>query len=322
MPMTKTKVGILGAGAFGTSLAICFSDNCDVSLFSVFADHVEAMKSTRINEFLPGFRLSEDVAIGSFSDVIAGDFDYLLWALPVKPSLNVLENVKSNIDGGVIVICSKGLAQDGNFLANEFAFRLPNSKIGCLSGPNFASELAEFQYSASDVAFVHFNDAVECTSRLSNRYFKLIPCSDMIGIQLCGAAKNVVAIACGIVSGLGLGQNTHSALLAFAMSEIRKLGLQMGALDQTFSGLCGFGDLVLTASSSDSRNMNLGRMLADGSDPSSIINSNSVVYEGYETSRQIFELAKRHNIAMPICESVYLILHEKESPKSILNVFS
>jgi glycerol-3-phosphate dehydrogenase (NAD(P)+) len=193
--------------------------------------------------------------------------------------------------------------------------------MGCLSGPNFAAELAEFQYSASDVAFDHIDDAIECASLLSNRYIKLIPCNDMIGIQLCGAAKNVVAIACGIVSGLGLGQNTHSALLTFAISEIRKLGLLLGALDQTFGGLCGFGDLVLTASSPDSRNMNLGRMLASGSDPTSIVNSNSVVYEGYEASRQIFELAKRNEVEMPICEAVYLILHEKGSPKFILNVF-
>ncbi|MDR2598428.1 MAG: hypothetical protein LBC25_01765, partial [Holosporales bacterium] len=113
--MTKGRVGVLGAGAFGTSLAVCFSNNCDVSLFSFFADHVEAMKSTRTNDFLPGFRLSENIVIGNFSDVTADSFDYLLWALPVKPSLNVLEDIKSSIDGSAIVICSKGLAQNCNF---------------------------------------------------------------------------------------------------------------------------------------------------------------------------------------------------------------
>ncbi|MDR1034848.1 MAG: NAD(P)H-dependent glycerol-3-phosphate dehydrogenase [Holosporales bacterium] len=321
MPTTEVNVGILGAGAFGTSLAICFSNNCSVSLFSFFADHAESMKNTRSNNFLPGFQLSEDITIGNFSEVVTANFNYLLWALPVKPSLDILDDIKNTIDGSTIMICSKGLTQNGNFLSDEFESRLPNSKIGCLSGPNFAAELAEFRYSASNVAFNHIDDAIDCASRLSNRYFKLIPCDDIIGAQLCGAAKNVVAIACGIVSGLELGQNTHAALLSFAMSEIRELGLKLGAKEQTFSELCGFGDLVLTASSSDSRNMNLGKMLANSVDPAAIIGSNSVVYEGYETSRQISKLARHHKIEMPICNSVYMILHEKQSPNSILNVF-
>ncbi|MDR1475867.1 MAG: NAD(P)H-dependent glycerol-3-phosphate dehydrogenase [Holosporales bacterium] len=320
--MIKSKIGILGAGAFGTSLAICLSGNCEISLFSFFDDHVEVMKRTHLNDFLPGFQIPDYVTIDHAQNVDSRNFDYILWALPVKPSLEILNDIKSKIDGGTIVICSKGLAQNGNFLASEFGARLSRSEIGCLSGPNFATELAAFRCSASDIAFDNIESAVNCSSRLANRYLKLVPCDDMIGIQLCGAAKNVVAIACGIVSGLNLGQNAHSALLSFAISEIRDLGLKLGAKEKTFTGLCGFGDLVLTASSTDSRNTTLGRNVAEGANPESIVGSSSAIYEGYETSRYILALARQNEVSIPICESVYMILHEKKSPESILNVFN
>jgi glycerol-3-phosphate dehydrogenase (NAD(P)+) len=319
--MRAINVGIIGAGAFGTSLAICLADRCTVSLFSFFDDHVRSLKNTRYNDFLPGFSIPDIVEIGTFSEICGSNLDYVLWALPVKPSVEILGNLSKSIDGITVVICSKGMIQDARFLTDEFDNFLPSSSVGCLSGPNFAAELAGLKCSASNVAFADINVARTCAADLSNQYFKLIPIDDIIGIQLCGAAKNVVAIACGIALGLNLGQNAHAALLSFAMYEIRNLGLKLGAREDTFCGLCGFGDLVLTASSLNSRNTELGRKIAEGHEPLNIVSSSSIVYEGYEASSQIFKLAQRNGIGMPICDAVYSILHKNESPKSILNVF-
>ncbi|MDR1233754.1 MAG: NAD(P)H-dependent glycerol-3-phosphate dehydrogenase [Holosporales bacterium] len=318
-----TKVGVLGAGAFGTSLAICFSNNCAVSLFSFFDEHVRAMKLSRRNEFLSDFEIPKNIRIDNAYNISSVDvFDYYLWVLPVKPSISILNDIKNIINGQNIIICSKGLTQDGNFLVDDFGALLPDSKIGYLSGPNFATEIAALKPSASDIAFHDISDAEECASKLSNKYLRLRPMDDMVGIQLCGAIKNVIAIASGIVLGLELGQNALTALLSFAMLETRKLGLKLGAKEETFCGLCGLGDLVLTVSSLNSRNTSLGKKVAEGIDPETIINSDTTVYEGYDASKQIFNLVQRLGVEMPICTTIYKILHEKAGYRSIMDVFS
>ncbi|MDR0640247.1 MAG: NAD(P)H-dependent glycerol-3-phosphate dehydrogenase [Holosporales bacterium] len=316
-----TRVGVIGAGAFGTSLAICLSDNCDVSLFSFFDDHVEALRATRRNEFLRDLEIPGKIKIDNAYNISSDDyFDYCLWVLPVNPSIGILRDIGPALNERNIIICSKGLTQDGTFLADDFRALLPDSKVGYLSGPNFAIEIATLNPSASDVAFYDMADAEACISKLSNKYLRLLPTDDMIGIQLCGAVKNVIAIAGGIILGLELGQNALAALLSLAMLETRKLGLKLGAQEKTFCGLCGLGDLVLTVSSLNSRNTSLGKKIAEGMNPATIINSDATVYEGYEASKHIFNLGQRLGVEMPICDSVYRILYEKAKYKSIINV--
>jgi glycerol-3-phosphate dehydrogenase (NAD(P)+) len=144
----------------------------------------------------------------------------------------------------------------------------------------------------------------------------------MLGVQVCGASKNVIAIACGIVSGLGLGQNARSALLSFAIREIINLGLSIGAKERTFLGLCGMGDLILTASSSNSRNTSLGEKIAAGLDAESIIKADTAVCEGYEASKQIRGLSDKCRVQMPICSAVYQVLHHKGDPRTIVDVIT
>ncbi|MDR3031200.1 MAG: hypothetical protein LBU35_02330, partial [Holosporales bacterium] len=156
---------------------------------------------------------------------------------------------------------------------------------------------------------------------LSHKYFKLNPIDDIIGVQICGAIKNIIAIACGISSGLGIGQNTQSAILTFGLKEMKKLGERLGAKEKTFYGLCGLGDLVLTASSDLSRNRILGKRIANGEKVSVICDTKRSACEGYDTLRQVIELSKLNEIEMPICQAVFNILFTDADPKSILNAF-
>ena len=164
-------------------------------------------------------------------------------------------------------------------------------------------------------------DAETFATDLSNDYFKLYATDDVVGMQIAGAVKNIMAIACGIASGLNLGQDTHASLLTLGLWEMKDLGIKLGGSEKTFYGFCGVGDLVLTASSETSRNMSFGTRIAEGESAESILNSTTAVCEGCQTVSQIVELARRNGVSMPICESVYKILYEKADINSIIDVF-
>ncbi|MDR0695351.1 MAG: NAD(P)H-dependent glycerol-3-phosphate dehydrogenase [Holosporales bacterium] len=322
MSSKKTKsVAILGAGAFGTALAIMYSRARDVALCTCFEEHMNAMKESMENEYLQDFKLPRNIDIRTTGSLQSGQFDYLLWAFPTTPTPQILETLKSTIDGSCVVICSKGLLQDASFLFDAFGAVLRRSTLGYLAGPNFAIELARNALSAADIVCQNIGDAELMAKDLSTESFKLFPCDDLVGAQICGAVKNVAAIVCGMAIGLTSAQNTHAALLSFAFAEMKSLGLKLGAKEKTFYGLCGLGDLVLTASSETSRNLSLGLKIAHGERLDEIMRRTPAACEGYSTVSQIVSLAVKHNVEMPICQAVCQILFENASPEIILDVF-
>ena len=221
--------------------------------------------------------------------------------------------------GTTIIVCSKGLLHDSSFVCDLFKNEVSNSQIGFLAGPNFACDLAQNKFSMADIAFDDIKTAKLFSNILSTDTFKLNAIDDLIGAQISGAVKNIVSIACGIAYGLNLGENAHSALLTLAVSEMVNFGCSLGAKRETFYGLCGLGDLVMTASNEQSRNTSLGIAVASGKDISDLLDNTTC--EGYDTIKQVKMLAERHNIEMPICQRVYEILFEKKDPNSIINVF-
>jgi glycerol-3-phosphate dehydrogenase (NAD(P)+) len=322
MALHSTKsIGILGAGAFGTSLAIVFSKSFDVTLFSYFDEHVEAMVTKRINEFFSDVVIPNNIDIKSTKHLKKNEFDYLFWVFPVAPSANILNEISDRIDGTPVVICSKGLLANSQFLFYVFEDNLPNSRIAYVSGPNFATDLAFNKMAAANIAARDLIYANLLANELSTETFKLYPTNDVIGIQICGAMKNVIAIACGISDGLNLGANMHAAILSFAVTEMKALGTKLGAREETFCGLCGIGDLVLTSSNTLSRNMSLGTRIARGEKIDCILDKNKAVCEGYDSVSHVIKLAKQNQVKLPICSIVHDILLGKLDPKSIVNVF-
>jgi glycerol-3-phosphate dehydrogenase (NAD(P)+) len=319
LPAIKT-IGILGAGAFGTSLSISYSGFFKVFLYSADQAQVENMKKTRESEFLKGFRIPDSVSIDNLQNIDPEEVDVAFWCFPANPSVELMtEMAKSRPLPCPIVICSKGLSPASSFLTDEFKRITGHDEIGCLSGPNFASEIASLKVAASNLGFEDLAMATSYSRALSHRFLKLFPTSDIKAMQISGTVKNVIAIAAGIARGLCLGQNAHALILTFGLKEMRKLGEATGADPASFQDLLGLGDLILTASSETSRNTSFGVTVSKGATLAALEGKDAPACEGVFAAQRIFELATKLSLRLPICEAVYRILYESAEPGILLD---
>jgi glycerol-3-phosphate dehydrogenase (NAD(P)+) len=310
------KIGVLGAGAFGTALAIMFSKTHEIFLFSAAKEHADTIKLSRENEFLKGFHIHDEINV--ISDIKNIDFDYILWCFPVTPSLSILKKIALNINENTpIIICSKGICENGKFLSDEFEKILPKNDIGVLSGPNFAIDIASLKFSAADLGFKDISVAQKICLDLSGKFMRLVPNDDIIGIQVAGAIKNVIAIACGILASVDGGQNSLAALITLGLQEMVSIGKKLGAKKETFYCLSGIGDLLLTASSETSRNMQFGKRLGLGESVNHIFSTSHSVNEGAVCVDYVVNTVDSNAI---ICRTVSDIMHGKKEPGSILEV--
>ncbi len=318
------RISILGAGAFGTSLAIAYSGNYDeVLLYSCFQDHVDTTNKNRINEFLPQFELPGNVSMRLLDkhDTSIADSDYVFWAFPVKVTRDIIGATKNVFAESNVVICSKGILDNGTYLFNLFEDELRGSIISYLAGPNFAIDLASHKVSCANIAARNMDNAKRFAQDLSNNILKLYPTDDVDGIQICSAVKNVIAIACGIISGLQLGHDAHAAIITLGLNELCRLGNALGCKNETFLSFCGIGDMILTSSSELSRNMSLGKSLIDN-EPNVCVNNPNATCEGYNTISQLLKIASDNNVSMPVCEMVGKIIRGERTAHNIVDVFA
>ncbi|MBY6129292.1 NAD(P)-dependent glycerol-3-phosphate dehydrogenase [Qipengyuania aquimaris] len=312
------SVGILGAGAWGTALAqMVASDGRDVLIWAREDELVEEINSARTNSlFLPSAKLSENIkATGDLADM--AELDVLLVVTPAQHMGSVLAAMPSHPRD--LVLCSKGIEAGTGRLMNHVARdAAPGSAVAVLSGPTFAHEVAAGLPTAVTLACSEGREQWERIAPVVARpAFRPYYSDDVTGAEIGGAVKNVLAIACGVVDGLGLGQNARAALIARGYAEMLRFGESLGARSETLAGLCGLGDLVLTCSSTSSRNFSLGKALGEGQSAQDLMSDRRTVAEGAHTAPVLVELAARRGVAMPIVTAVYDLL-KGDDPKAVV----
>jgi glycerol-3-phosphate dehydrogenase (NAD(P)+) len=268
------RVVVAGAGAFGTALALAARRaGRDVTLWARDPVQAEATRSSRENQrYLPGVTIPPEVAISAEPGVFRGA-DIILLAVPSQSTRALLQQLAAEIPAGVtLVACSKGIEHGTGLLQTGIiAELLPSARPAALSGPGFAEEIAAGLPTAVTIAASSIGLADQLCTALSSDAFRCYSSDDLVGVELGGAAKNVLAIACGIVAGLKLGESARAALIARGLAEMMRLGAALGGRPETFMGLSGLGDLVLTATSGQSRNMAFGVALGHGRTPGELL---------------------------------------------------
>lgn len=316
----RLSVAVLGAGSWGTALAMHLARNDgDVRLWGHHPEHMARLRQERRNEqYLPGLDLPEGLlAYDDLAAAVAG-VDVVLIVVPSHAFRGTLVQLKPLLQSGQrIAWASKGLEEgSGKLLPEVFAEELGEAyPAAIVSGPTFALEVARGLPTAVTVASTNGEFANDLASRLHDTTFRAYTSDDVIGVSLGGAAKNVLAIAAGIADGLGFGANTRAALITRGLHEIMRLGVALGGHPETFMGLAGLGDLVLTCTDDQSRNRRLGLALGQGQARDKATSAIGQVVEGASTARELHRVASRHGLEMPISEQVYCVLYDGVTPE-------
>ncbi|MDX2274098.1 MAG: NAD(P)H-dependent glycerol-3-phosphate dehydrogenase [Hyphomonadaceae bacterium] len=311
MTQPLTSVAVIGAGAWGTALAqVAAAAGREVVIWAREADVVEAINVRRENElFLPGIPLHAKVT--ATSDLgQAGKAELILAAPPAQHMRPVLKALARRLPPApAITLCAKGVERGTLALMTDvLAQELPGATAAVLSGPGFAKDVARGLPTAITIASADTAYAKRVVATIGLPTFRPYVADDLIGAEIGGAVKNVIAIACGVAEGRKLGDGARAALITRGFAELTRLGLAMGAKAETLSGLCGLGDLVLTCASLNSRNTSLGAALGEGRALKDILAERRSVAEGAESAPAVVALAKKHGVEMPICEAVDAIV--------------
>ncbi len=305
-----TRVAVLGAGAWGTALACSFARvQPDIRLWGREAGRLAAIEAARQNvPALPGVTLPPHITATSDLEAAVTGTDILVVAVPAQEVRSVLADARLRLPAGIpLVLCAKGIERtSGCFLSDVAAACRPDNPAAILSGPSFASDVGRGRPTAVTVAATSLAQAAALGATLGSATLRLYHTDDVRGVEIGGAAKNVLAIACGIAHGRGLGPSAGAALVARAFAELSRFGRAFGARPDTLAGLSGLGDLVLTCGSAQSRNFSFGEALGRGG--SALRDADGPVVEGVWTAEILVALAERAGVDMPICRSVAGVL--------------
>jgi len=316
------KIGVLGAGSWGTTLAdLLAKAGHDVCLWVFERDLAGRLQQSRENDlYLPGITLSERLTYSNEVGVAARDVEMLLLVPPSQVLRQVFAEALPHLPtDALLVSASKGIENDSLQLMSEVLEDVAGGKIlqrsAFLSGPSFAREVAAEMPTAVAVASLDDDVASRVQQAFSSDHFRVYTNNDIIGVELGGALKNVIALAAGVSDGLGFGHNTRAALITRGLAEITRIGLAKGATQSTFSGLAGMGDLVLTCTGDLSRNRTVGIELGRGRTLEEILSGMQMVAEGVKTTLSAYQLAARLGIDAPIVEQMYEILYRDKSAR-------
>lgn len=319
MSKARPQIAVLGAGSWGTALAILLGRNgAQVRLWTHLEAQAEALQQTRENrQFLPGIELPDQVQATAVLEQAVAGADEVLIVVPSHAFRQVLANTAPLLDSRTGVSwATKGLDPGSGRLLHQVAEEILGQRsLATLSGPSFAGEVARGLPTAITVASPSIDHARRLAGYLQNESFRPYTSDDIIGLEVGGAAKNVMAIAAGIADGLGFGANTRAALITRGLAEIMRLGEALGARSETLMGLGGLGDLVLTCTDDQSRNRRMGLALARGLDVAEARREIGQEVEGVMTAQEIHRMAAKLDVEMPITEQTYQVLFRGLAPK-------
>jgi glycerol-3-phosphate dehydrogenase (NAD(P)+) len=316
------RVTVIGGGSWGTSLAFLLADKgYPVKLWMYEKDLVSQIQRDRENGlYLPGIKLPYSItATNSFEEATAGS-EMILFVVPSHVTRTVLLQLAPYLPAGVPIVCAtKGIENDTLMLMSDVMKDvLPSehhSRFAFLSGPSFAKEVCQRLPTAVALAAFDHDLAVQLQTTFSTPYFKVFTTTDIIGVEVGGALKNVIALAAGGADGMGFGTNTRAALITRGLVEIMRLGVSLGAHSRTFYGLSGIGDLILTCTGELSRNRSVGFKIGQGMKLREILADMKMVAEGVNTAKSAYQLAQKRQVRMPIVEQIYAVLFHDKNPR-------
>ncbi|MDA2966082.1 MAG: NAD(P)-dependent glycerol-3-phosphate dehydrogenase [Actinomycetota bacterium] len=310
------RVAVVGAGSWGTTVASLAAENTPTVLWARRTELADVMTRTRINpDYLGEFSLPESLRFTADMSGAVGDADVVVMAVPSHGFREVVAKVARFIrPSAPIVSLSKGLERSSlKRMSEVVADEIPGHPVAVLTGPNLAKEIMQGQPAA---AVVSINDKViadELQKIFSRPTLRVYTNPDIVGCEVAGVVKNVIAIASGMAAGMGFGDNTRATLITRGLAEMTRLGMAMGSDGYTFAGLAGMGDLIATCASTQSRNNTVGRRLGEGESISDILQSMTMVAEGVKSSPAVLDLSLRYSVEMPITEQVVAVCHEGRS---------
>lgn len=314
----ETKVAVLGAGSWGTAMAVLLSgQGRQVAWWGIPPEHMKELAATRVNSrYLPGVKIRGEVMITSHMAEALKDSDMIFLAIPAQALRQVLLASKEHLTRDVIIVNgAKGLEIEtclrmSQVVQEVLGEDVVRKRYAILSGPSHAEEVGIGLPTAVVAAAIEASCARLVQDVFMSDVFRVYTSSDVVGVELGGALKNIIALATGIAEGLGFGDNTKAALVTRGLAEMTRLGVRLGAKAETFAGLSGLGDLVVTCNSKHSRNLRAGRLIGQGYSRQEALAEVGMVVEGVSTVLAARELSRREGVDMPITEAVYLVLYE------------
>lgn len=315
------RITVLGAGGWGTTLSIILQNNGhEVTLWEFKEDYSKILKDTRYNPvYLPGILIPEEISITHSLKDACSNRQMIVIAIPTQFIRSVLKEIKDlDYTGTTFVSVAKGIEKDSLLTVSQMILEeipsLDDSMVGVISGPSHAEEVSRKIPTAVVAASKEILTAKKIQETFITSYLRVYSSTDIIGVELGGAFKNIIAIGAGIIDGARLGDNTKAAIMTRGVAEISRFGITLGAKPETFAGLSGIGDLIVTCMSRHSRNRFVGEEIGKGKKLKEITDSMEMIAEGVETCRSVYFLSKKTGIETPICEAVYQILFEGKDP--------
>lgn len=317
------NVGVMGAGSWGTALALLLHSNGhQVTVWSINEEEVEMLSKEREHKSkLPGVKIPEDMVFTSDMETAIKEKDFLVLAVPSAFTRGTARNMKPFVkEGQIIVDVAKGIEEDTLMtLSQQIEKEIPQANVAVLSGPSHAEEVGRGLPTAVVIGAKTEETARYLQEMFMNHVFRVYISSDMLGMELGGALKNVIALAAGIADGMGYGDNTKAALITRGIAEIARLGVKMGGAIESFTGLTGIGDLIVTCASVHSRNRKAGYLMGQGKTMEEAMAEVKMVVEGVYSAKAAAKLGKKYGVALPIVDKVNEVLFEGKDPKEAVD---